>query len=183
MKKVFFSCQFWRAVVSLCCSQMAATATEEHGLGPSDTLRGKRTQWIYPYHNLTWNPGHLFLFVLLVAPSGLRWTFPSVPSSRALRLFLPLRMASGHFLSFHSLQSLFSALPPRLGLTRWGHQWSLWIVLHNKLLKDGFLSLTQRDTVRRHFPSSSEHGGPQGKAYCPQIDPTPLWFCLFKWDS
>lgn len=126
MKKVFFffSWQFWRAVVSLCCSEMAATATEEHDLGPSGSLRGKRTVYIYPYHILRWNPGHLFLFVLPVVPSGLHQRFPSVPASRALHLFLPLRMASGHFargdlpqLPPTSKSFLCSSLG--LGLTRW----------------------------------------------------------------
>lgn len=40
----------------------------------------------------------------------------------------------------------------------------------------------------RHSPAPLSklvrtQGAPQGKAYCPQFDPTPLWFCLFKWDS
>lgn len=138
---------------------------------------------MYPYYNLRWNPG---LFVPLVLHCVLHRRFPFIPGSRApislsskdgkrpfhTQRFASLPTASTHF-------KVFSLLFPPI-LDKLGEATSEACVLHNNLLKDGFLSLTQRDAVRRHFSSSSEHRGPQGKAYCPQIDPTPLWFCLFK---
>lgn len=85
------------------------------------------------------------------------------------------------FLPLCCLLPLTSKPPPLLFFLsfapRWGHQWSLWITPHNKLLKDGFLPLTQRDTVRRHFPSSSERrGAPKAKLIVHKLIQPPFGF-------
>ena len=98
--------------------------------------------------------------------------------------FSTLFEANGHFGSwiFPCLQSRL--LPPaskRCG-GGGGHQWSLWTLLHNNLLKDG---ISTSDS-RRHSPAPLSElvraRGPGAKLIVHKLIQPP-WFCLFKWDS
>lgn len=74
--------------------------------------------------------------------------------------------------------------PPTSKLCRGGrgHQWSLWTLLHNNLLKDG---ISTSDSAR-HSPAPLSKlvraRGPEAKLIVHKLIQPP-WFCLFKWDS
>lgn len=124
-----------------------------------------------------WPPGSC-LWPLLDFPVHSRQPSTAFSTSGdGKRPFCTLKIFS--FASLLSVSTNFKAPPPYClsFAPRWGHQWSLWITPHNKLLKDGFLPLTQRDTVRRHFPSSSERrGAPKAKLIVHKLIQPPFGF-------
>lgn len=83
----------------------------------------------------------------------------------------------------------FASLQPESASTNfkvlhegWGHQWSLRILLHNKLV-EGWISISDS---ARHSPAPLSKlvrtQGPKAKLIVHKLIQPP-WFCLFKWDS